>query len=181
MRSYFKEKLWQSRGKSKKAAAQTAPAISVSDNPLEKLNQAIVKLLISYPDLMHYAVAEELLTRMHSENERLEELKSVIQHWAHDEDQKPEQLEQLIEQSGLADIVSKLKQDRSMIIPALDMHEKQACQDTLKQWLDQLDRMNIENEYQELTKTVHSGEASQEALDRMLALQQEIQAKKAEQ
>ena len=179
MRRYFKDKMWQGRRKESKKAAPAKPAMAAANNPLEKLNQAILKLLMAYPQLVEYAVAEELLTRMHSEDERLEDLKSVLQQYAHEEQHSPETLSQLVEAAQLVEVAGKLARDRSMIIPSLDLHDKQACQNTLKQWLGQLDRMNIENEYQQLTKTVHSGEASQEALDRMMALQQEIQAKKS--
>lgn len=180
MQRYLKNMLWQRQGQQKKAkdgvVKPSMKAIKPVSNPLDKLYQVVLKLILTEPQLLNYSLAEELLTKIHSHDETLTDLATSIQNYMEEEPELP--LGDYLEQAGLTPAKNSLLQDRSIIIPKLLPEQAAECQQAFSRWLQQLDQLNIENEYQELTKTMHSGEVTEDMLERLMLLQKEIQSRK---
>ena len=179
LQRYFKDAMWQAgrAAPHQKHAAKPRPAaVTIQSDPLDKLNRLVLKLLISHPLLLEIPLAEELLMRIDSHASKLDDLKSALQHYMHEE--TSESLVDYVRMKDSAEIFEQLLADTSLIIPTIVPEDSAQCEQMLRQWFDQLDRMNVEKEYQELTKSIHNHEASDEMLERMLLLQQEIQMRK---
>lgn len=182
IRQYFKEAMWQKGRPAKRGGKAVAPQIrsmSLPDDPMEKLNLITLKLFLLHPQLLEYAIAEELLMKVSSHNEALEEIKAALQFFHSEHEAAGLSLAEHMQAEGLEDLLQQILQNKNLVVPRIDLQDPNSSQQMLAQWLIQLDTCNLENEYQRLAKTIHNQNSDDAMLERMMALQQEIRQRKA--
>lgn len=186
-KNYFRESLWalsrkpasSSTKPSVSNAAKTQRSIAEPASPADRLVRSILKLLLTMPELLHEAEAENALAHMVCHHESLAQIRECLLDAIHEHAHEQHiDLIERIQAKGHAAVVAELQSDNGLLIPKAAIEELHEAKNVLIQWVAQYETLALEAEHQALSERMGSDALSDQDMERLILLQQEIRQRK---